>query len=438
MLTHRPETGRLTSSVNRLTFDFSLIGDDGWLRDPNQEEMEEIIAVFPGCSGLGTQDPYFVVTFPGENDLPPRPWPICLAGAPLLISCKSMIESPVDIGHMGQTGKPMFIQSSLKRWKEPSLNALDEIVQEYKRLYDLEVDRIDWYGGRMEIVPRPSPQYDLTKLPPFIDNFGPINKNRILVTYKVDSGSKIEAARRTKKPSLEISDNTDYGSQLRPGVMIGSGRDSAGDELLTTAGIPVQGPDGARYITVASHGFPQPQAVVYHPDGDGKRIGQVERGLAGTDISLVKLDDGLDFSCETFGQGLNGRLTGMKAHREISRYDLIYFDSPISGFSEAVVLAKTYSKILVDEEGPKNHWIHGNIVHTGTGGLRVQAGTCGSVIWNDEGEAVGFYRYEEPPSKAHIVSVQALLDLGFSLTPIAAGRGDDQGLGDRSKLDGRQ
>ncbi|KAI9829447.1 MAG: hypothetical protein M1826_005629 [Phylliscum demangeonii] len=283
---------------------------------PHTEQDDQVSLLQP--TKAGTSEPYLIIHFPSENDLPPKPWPLSPTGAPLLITSKPMFSSVIDMGRTGQNRKSLIIQSSLEMGEEPSLDALNEIVQEHKRRY----------------------MYDIAELPPLI--------NRVMVTYKLNAGTKSEAARRSQEPSLAIPDDTDYGKQLRPGS-----------------------PSGARYITVASDGFPQPQAVVYHPNGGGKRIGQVEQVLEGTDISLANLDEGIEFSCQPFGLELArpGPLTGLRSHEKVRQYDYLYFDSPFSGYSEAMVIAKYFQRIPIDGDDPENRWIHGHITHTSIGGL---------------------------------------------------------------------
>jgi hypothetical protein len=108
----------------------------------------------------------------------------------------------------------------------------------------------------------------------------PSTIGRVLVTYSNSEPRGREAAQRTKQPLDQIHDDSYYGLTLRPGIMI-SCEAYEDNETLSTAGIPVRSPDGERFITVASHGFPLGLETVYHPNRKGSRIGELKKKTMG-------------------------------------------------------------------------------------------------------------------------------------------------------------
>lgn len=149
-------------------------------------------------------------------------------------------------------------------------------------------------------------------------------------------------------------------------------------------------------------------------------IGEICDGIDGSDIALVRLEDGLTFSHEPFFpvRFEPPAITGLKGFARVRYYDHLYFDSPFSGFAEAQVLGKTFEKIPGDEDGAPNHWIHALVTKTSVSEECVKEGTCGSVVWDDDGEAVAFFQYAEGVEKAHMVSVEGLIRAGFQVEAI--------------------
>lgn len=62
-----------------------------------------------------------------------------------------------------------------------------------------------------------------------------------------------------------------------------------GNELLTTSGVLVEDQNKEQFITVASHGFPLSQELVFHPDDSGQPIGRIHERLIDSDIAIVRL-----------------------------------------------------------------------------------------------------------------------------------------------------
>lgn len=319
--------------------------------------------------------------------------------------------------HYGRHGraKPFELTPAPTLWKHPTDEMLDAIDLAYRDEFGTNISKIGWYGGRF-VVWLSDSSSDTTKLPGQI--------GRMIVTYRYDvDGHNREAALRAKLPLGETYDDSDYGVDLRPGVMLGSGVDPiTGEERLTTSGVPLTDPrDGQHYVTVPRHGFPS-KSLVYHPNGSGRSIGEIHTTLGATDISLMRLRPGIKYSRETFSSdyGQGAIIKELRPWQTVRLYDPIHFDSPFSGRCDGQVVGKLFEKIPADEKVSKEHWIRSEFIYTGNGRDEIADGTCGSVIWDDEERAVAFYRfYTEEDGMSLAVSVEPLVRLGMSIDEIA-------------------
>lgn len=69
---------------------------------------------------------------------------------------------------------------------------------------------------------------------------------------------------------------------------------------MTTSGIFVRAPDGQVLMTVASHGFPDGDSDIHHPNVHLPRVGKVVHRVGETDIALAKLEESVAFRNQTF------------------------------------------------------------------------------------------------------------------------------------------
>lgn len=195
----------VSSRVTRLIFGFSLIFN-GEIRHPDDDEAQTIMAAFPGCRGVGVLEPYLVVLFPTDSSLPDQPWPLSVAGAPLLVTNKASIMDAIDMGCFGK-GARMTVDMPL-RPDAVELATLEQLDQLYREQFDADIVRITCMGGRMEMTFKDT-MPDLGRLP--------TNINKVLVTYRMDTHSRVEAAKRAEVPSSMVCDDTNYGKSLPPG-----------------------------------------------------------------------------------------------------------------------------------------------------------------------------------------------------------------------------
>ena len=120
------------------------------------------------------------------------------------------------------------------------------------------------------------------------------------------------AALRIKTPHDVDVDDSDYvtatDAVLRPGMMLSSSalvtsNDGQIEDSWKTSisGILVTDHAGEMFVTVASHGF-EDDGLVYHPNPErGNVIGRIVASLPHTGIFLAKLNSGLRYVNESFG-----------------------------------------------------------------------------------------------------------------------------------------
>ncbi|KAL2825017.1 hypothetical protein BDW59DRAFT_172526 [Aspergillus cavernicola] len=216
-----------------------------------------------------------------------------------------------------------------------------------------------------------------------------------------------EMSRPQQLPAFSATQNTRQADTtsyvpLRPGVIISSGHHSLGTtELLTSSGILVKDSLNNQYMTVAAHGFPgHPfDGNVYHPNSDGKVIGEIIMELTHTDVALVKLNNGIHFENKPFENILlpaapfplkeSGRANTTRIG------DSVYMDSPFSGFVERTMGAQSMLRVPSDDPNePIQNWIRCQWSYMGQGSnTEMVDGMCGSAIWDEEHRVLGFFRY---------------------------------------------
>ena len=77
----------------------------------------------------------------------------------------------------------------------------------------------------------------------------------------------------------------------------------ASQTMSSTSGIPLLGPDGSRWVTVAKHSFPMANDVVYHPSYSPSKdtvIATLEYFFPNFNIGLAKLSPGMKYSSTSF------------------------------------------------------------------------------------------------------------------------------------------
>lgn len=224
-------------------------------------------------------------------------------------------------------------------------------------------------------------------------------------------------ARRVINPSpfTGIADDTAY-DPLRPGVMIHSrvSRHTHPHEFSTTSGILVKNPAGDTFMTASAHGIGE-EGTIYQHGHEESILGQAQHVISNTDICLVQLKVGVAFQNETFANtaGVVPRFSRLVGDSENITKDfrICHLNSPYTGHMEASIVAvsvrlPTSSTVATENEVEMGctvyNWAYsGQVEGNDDNKVRPPTGTCGSVIWDDEGAILGFYEFyiEEDPLK---------------------------------------
>lgn len=159
---------------------------------------------------------------------------LSIAGLPLYYTDQSPLHADGESGHRGQ-GPRVSISPGLRPWQTPTIEHINAIA-DFHQTMGLSVMGVAWSGPRLVISIHMLSDSDLSRLPWAIDH--------LAVSY--DSHVPFqgpESACRGIQPGENEVDDSNYGSQLRPGVMLSSGPASTG-ELLTTSGLPLRSSSG--------------------------------------------------------------------------------------------------------------------------------------------------------------------------------------------------
>jgi hypothetical protein len=357
-----------------------------------KENLATLNQLFAGIKAISFTGHFLVFWV---ESLPPKPWPLTIAGIPPYFTTDSNDDGPV--AHFKRTNfSPIHVSHDTDARDLPSQN-LDncfEIVRLHFDAINVPITEIQYWGNFFVIVLEHD-NIDLTTVPTSIA------KCRCCYLFEREMGRPNIgelSARRVREPTENGPDNNEYNT-LRPGVMLGSGRTKDGPELLTSSGVLVEDGIGNKYMTVASHGFPYGEAV-FHPCASlGKCIGKVIAEISHTDIAIVQLESGILFENETFEPTLSGcsrvKLIDFMPAGESRFGDFVYMNSPFSGYIEGIYGPPSMSRIPSDDlNEPEMMWIRTRWSYWGQDSTRqLEDGICGSPIWVEGGRVAGFFRY---------------------------------------------
>ncbi|MCJ1471191.1 hypothetical protein MMC07_009839 [Pseudocyphellaria aurata] len=299
--------------------------------------------------------------------------------------------SPMDLG-ISAGGPKASVEASIQRWQTPD-------IEIFKKLFDLfdklqaNIHRVQWIGWSFLALGRSEPFADWRKRLPFLIN-------NIRIGYIFGEQRLHEKAQRRSLPTGRVPDNEVY-RDLRPGVMITSkSTDQAKYDVMATSGVCLRSPSGAKYITVAKHGFPGGVGDhVLHPSRDGHFIAEVDKVFGETDIALAKLAD-VRYSRETFSAA-DGPVRPFRnflysKHSRIG--ELIFMDTPFNGRCEGVLMKTDCLRIPADEPADQVRYIMGHFAYFGNGADTLFDGCCGGVIWNSDHDILGQFRFQQEGS----------------------------------------
>ena len=93
-------------------------------------------------------------------------------------------------------------------------------------------------------------------------------------------------------------------------------------------------------------------------------------------------------------------------------------NNPFSGRCEGQVTKVEWADIPSDEDASRLPWVGAVWMYTGNGRTEPANGSCGSVIWDEEGDAIAFYRCAYNGGKSCTISVEPLMQMGMVIEPI--------------------
>ena len=383
-----------------------LRNENNIARDPSREEYELLLTAFPGATGIGGNMGFLTVVY---DTLPPKPWPVALAGLPVHISTEHFAQ-PLPLKRPGGH-KRIFGEIDARGGASKVL--FTDIINYFRDELNVSIQAIANIAVRWEI--RVPDDTILSNLPCMIA--------KTLATYifEHEVDEPMEAALRGKRPDGLIWDTTLY-NDLRPGVMLSSGRvNGQGPELLTTSGIQVSDDKGNKFITVASHGFPGNLTSVYHPNADGDIIGYVRHKIPDSDIALVELLPSKSYQNETYtGYVAEGMIEGVTIKGIRKKYmspgDNVSMENPFSGYHDGVYMGPQLKRIPADEASVEHHWLEIAWLWLGNG-IEPVNGSCGSVILDEDGNVVSFFRFlaDKYPGCGLGVAASTLEEHGYYL-----------------------
>ncbi|KAK0749389.1 hypothetical protein B0T18DRAFT_309797, partial [Schizothecium vesticola] len=146
-------------------------------------------------------------------------------------------------------------------------------------------------------------------------------------------------------PITGIVDTTAY-DDVRPGVLIRSKimRDHAHPHILsTTAGALVKNPAGDVFMTGASHGIGENERV-WQADRPKRTIAKAEVEISFTDISLLRLEDSVNFVNEPFESEakVTPKFVQLLTSEDVLKpHTISYLDCAYTGNMEASVIAQS-------------------------------------------------------------------------------------------------
>jgi hypothetical protein len=196
---------------------------------------------------------------------------------------------------------------------------------------------------------------------------------------------------------------------------------------------------GKRFITVAAHGFPASVGdSVYHPRIDLSngvpdaryQIGTIDRKFGDTDIALAQLKPGIRYSGETFsdpepGQPQAQPFRGLKPPETLRPGDTVFMNTPVKWTMWGYTCSNRMGALSFEasDEAPQESKAHCEIAlfsYWGNGSDIFFEGCCGGVIWDENFDVLGQFRFQEKEGQklAYAPSFKVLIDQGYQLSTI--------------------
>ncbi|KAI9886344.1 MAG: serine palmitoyltransferase component [Watsoniomyces obsoletus] len=198
------------------------------------------------------------------------------------------------------------------------------------------------------------------------------------------------------------------------------GRNGNGQELLTTSGVCVRLPDGHQYITAAVHGFSED---VWHPTSRGRRIGRIVKRWLASDIALIQLEPDVKYARTTFvdeGDEPHPFTRIINPKIEMRHWDLVHMNTPFNGTCSGHLMGVLCEALPADEPNSIHQFSHGKFIWFGQKADRILDACCGAVVFNDDHEVLGQFRFlNTEGDTAYFPTFDPLIQDGYTLSEIS-------------------
>ncbi|KAL8713201.1 MAG: hypothetical protein Q9220_002722 [cf. Caloplaca sp. 1 TL-2023] len=404
-------------ATDHVEMDF-LLFNNGVFTNPSAQRTRKIMDLFPTSTALNWIPPFIVVVC---DVLPPKPWPITVAGVALYLTDDPEDLFPIPVG-VSARGANIDLPIELSLWGIPGHAAWVGLFKFFDAV-GAPVEDIQWTGSSILAISArvPTPGWE-SRYPRAI--------NEIRVGYIFGENTNLEEmAMRARLPQDSQPDDTNYAqgfNQLRPGVVVTS-KDwdkYPSKDIVTTSGVCLRSPSGRLYLTVAKHGFPGGvEDLVWHPDRHGVPVAKVTKVLGETDMALAELRPGVRYSKETFSvPGYPVReFTALADPIHMPIGSFVYMDNPFNGRCEGTLISVVARRIPeVYEPSGEMQYVCTDICSFGVGGQIMFNGCCGSVLWNKNHEVVAQFRMQQSqaPYFSWCPSFKDYKDWGYTIASV--------------------
>ncbi|KIY01857.1 uncharacterized protein Z520_01995 [Fonsecaea multimorphosa CBS 102226] len=392
---------------------FDLRNDANALYDP--EKRDAIRSIFPGTIGIGS-DGWFL--YLQVHTLPPKPWPLTVAGLPLYLhQIPGQNPMPRALPVSRKNGSIAEDQNGrdMQDW-EPLFHIIKSHFEELR----VPITEVMYLGNVVFIVLK----YRDTNY-----NKLPFHAANISCSYLFEDEMGRPSAPHVRRLSDRAPGDLDMNQYdtLQPGLRVASSYllDKPDAFLATTTGVLLKDRVGNEFMTVAAHGFPSECGTrVFHAfPSTGRDVGELVMEVSHTDIALVKLRDTETFSNVMFHDELIEQPTQLNKFISAKKYrrsDSVYLRSPNTGFIEGRFSWSSFQAVPGDDYSSKQEWIFTTWSYLGQdSAIKLHGGMCGSTIWDEAGNVLGFFRYapEEGVMKDWCAATAAdeLINQGYTL-----------------------
>jgi len=394
---------------------FDLREDPAAFHNPTNRDI--LCSLFPGTTGVGRLGMFLRFVL---QELPRKPWPKTVAGLPIYFALElSPEDSPFPLG-TGVSRRNGSIAENLDCRNARPWGRLFSIIQYHFEAIKVPITEVMYWDTYVLIVLEDrTTQWD--KLPQKVA--------KVTCTYMYEdqmARPRSFPSRQLTEPSPGVPDENEYDT-LQPGIRITSDYQPGqqGAFRATTTGVLLSDEVGNRFMTAAAHGFPPECGLsVLHPSPNGRVIGELVMEVSYTDVALVSLEHGERFENVTFENEIVSAIQLRRLIREEENYTggIVFIDSPDTGCLEGTFGFTSYQNIPSDSLSPKRRWAFTKWVYRGQDHRSSHLppdGICGSAMWTEQGDVLGFFRYaiDGGPFKDWCVGIasEELLDRGYML-----------------------